>query len=256
MPQMTLTVLGKWSPFAPPGGACPGYLIQADGARLLLDCGSGVVAALHRHTDTHELTGAVLSHLHPDHFSDIYQLFNALRFDRYPAPPAPPLPVYAPALAPEVLSAALSRAESRAEFLERFVFHATEAGHGRIGPFAFRFVPTLHPEPCHAVEIRAAGRRLVYTADTGPSEGVEALAAGADLLLSECTLVEGTEDMAVPLGHLTGRMAGALAARAGVRRLLLTHFFTPRHTLKESLEAAAKEFAQVSAVDEGSTYEV
>jgi ribonuclease BN (tRNA processing enzyme) len=51
-------------------------------------------------------------------------------------------------------------------------------------------------------------------------------------------------------------MAGALAARAGVRRLLLTHFFTPRHAVKESLAAAAKEFAQVSAVDEGSTYEV
>jgi ribonuclease BN (tRNA processing enzyme) len=253
---MRLTVLGKWSPFAPPGGACPGYLLEAEGARLLLDCGSGVIAALHRHADTHALTGAVLSHLHPDHFSDIYQLFNALRFDRYPAPAAAPLPVYAPALAPEVLPAALPRAESRSEFLDRFVFHPVESGSGRIGPFTLRFVPTLHPEPCHAVEIVAGGRRLVYTADTGPSEGVAALAAGADLLLSECTLIEGTEDMAVPLGHLTGGMAGALAARAGVRRLLLTHFFTPRHAVKESLESAAKVFAQVSAVDEGSTYEV
>ncbi len=253
---MKLTVLGKWSPFAPPGGACPGYLVEADGARLLLDCGSGVVAALHRYADSHDLAGAVVSHLHPDHFSDIYQLFNALRFDRYPGPPAPPLPVYAPTVAPQVLPAALPRPESRAEFLERFVFHPLESGAGSVGPFTFRFVRTLHPEPCHAVEIRAAGRRLVYTADTGPSDAVEALASGADLLLSECTLVEGTEAMAVPLGHLTGGMAGALAARAGARRLLLTHFFTPRHAVQESLAAAAKEFARVSAVDEGSTYEV
>lgn len=253
---MKLTVLGKWSPFAPPGGACPGYLVEADGARLLLDCGSGVVAAPHRHADSHDLAGAVISHLHPDHFSDIYQLFNALRFDRYPAPAAPPLPVYAPAGAADVLSAALSRPESRAEFLERFTFQAVESGMGTIGPFRLRFVPTLHPEPCHAVEVAAGGRRLVYTGDTGPAGGVEALARGADLLLSECTLLEGTEDLAVPLGHLTGRMAGALAARAGVRRLLLTHFFTPHHAVKESLTAAAKEFAQVSAVDEGSTYEV
>ncbi|HEY6102544.1 MAG TPA: MBL fold metallo-hydrolase [bacterium] len=252
---MKVTILGMWSPFAPPGGACPGYLVEADGARLLLDCGNGVIAALHRTGDTHDLAGAVISHLHPDHFSDVYALFNALRFDRYPAPAAPPLVVYAPALAPQALPAALPRPESRVEFLERFVFRAIEGGEGAIGPFALRFAPTLHPEPCHAVEIRAAGRRLVYTADTGPSEAVESLAAGADLLLSECTLLEGTEDLAVPLGHLTGRMAGALASRAGVRRLLLTHFFTPRHAVKESLAAAAKEFAQVSAVDEGSTYE-
>jgi len=69
-------------------------------------------------------------------------------------------------------------------------------------------------------------------------------------------LLEGTEELALPLGHLTGRMAGALAARAGVRRLLLTHFFTPKHAIKDSLAAAEKEFARVSAVDEGSTYEV
>ena len=253
---MKVTILGKWSPFAPPGGACPGYLVEADGARLLLDCGNGVIAALHRTGDTHDLAGAVISHLHPDHFSDVYALFNALRFDRYPAPAAPPLPVYAPAVAPQALPAALPRPESRVEFLERFDFRAIEGGEGTIGPFTLRFAPTLHPEPCHAVEIRAAGRRMVYTADTGPSETVEALAAGADLLLSECTLLEGTEELAVPLGHLTGRMAGALAARAGVRRLLLTHFFTPRHAVKDSIAAAAKEFGQVSAVDEGSTYEV
>lgn len=253
---MRLTVLGKWSPFAPPGGACPGYLVEADGARLLVDCGSGVVAALHRTGDSHDLTGAVISHLHPDHFSDVYQLFNALRFDRYPAPAAPPLTVYAPTVAPDVLPAALPRPESRAEFLERFTFHPIEPGQGRIGPFTLRFVPTLHPEPCHAVEIRAGNRRLVYTADTGPADAVAGLAEGADLLLSECTLLEGTEDLAVPLGHLTGRMAGALAARAGVGRLLLTHFFTPRHAVQESLAAAAKEFGRVYAVDEGSTYEV
>ncbi len=253
---MKLTVLGKWSPFPPPGGACPGYLVEADGARLLLDCGSGVVAALHRTGDSHDLAGAVITHLHPDHFSDVYALFNALRFDRYPSPAAPPLAVYAPALAPDVLPAALPRVESRAEFLERFTFRPIEEGAGAIGPFTLRFVRTLHPEPCHAVEVRAGATRLVYTADTGPSEAVASLAAGADLLLSECTLLEGTEELAVPLGHLTGRMAGRLAAGARVRRLLLTHFFTPRHAVKDSLAAAAKEFGQVSAVDEGATYEV
>jgi len=253
---VTLTVLGKWSPYPPPGGACPGYLVEAGGVRLLLDCGSGTVAALQRVCGAHDLAAAVITHLHPDHFSDVYALQNALRFGRYPHPAAPPLRVFAPAGAGEVLAAALPAATSRREFLERFAFTPLEDGEAGVGEVRLRFAPTNHPMPCHAVEVAAGGRRLVYTADTGPSPRVEALAAGADTLLAECTLVEGAEHLAQELGHLTGRMAGRVAARAGVRRLLLTHFFTPYRAVKESVAAAAKEFGTVSAVDEGSTYEV
>jgi ribonuclease BN (tRNA processing enzyme) len=34
-----LTVLGRWSPYPPPGGACSGYLIEAAGRYILLDSG-------------------------------------------------------------------------------------------------------------------------------------------------------------------------------------------------------------------------
>jgi ribonuclease BN (tRNA processing enzyme) len=221
-----------------------------------VDCGSGAVGALLRHIGAHELTAAVITHLHPDHFSDVYALANARRFGRYPGPAAPPLPVYAPRGAGEHLAAVLPREPSRRELHERFVFHALEDGPGEVGALRLRVAPTNHPMPCHAVEMSSGGRRLVYTADTGPSAAVEELAAGASTLLAECTLVEGTEHLADVVGHLTGGMAGALAARAGVGRLLLTHFFTPHHAVKESVAAAAKEFGAVLAVDEGSTYEV
>jgi len=251
-----LTVLGKWSPYPPPGGACPGYLVQVEGTRILLDCGSGVVAALHRWCRAHELRAAVVTHLHPDHFSDIYALQSALRFDRYPDPPAPPLPLYAPRGAGEILAAALPTESARQDFRERFAFHPLEDGQAEVSGVRLRFVRTTHPMPCHAVEVSAGGRRLVYTADTGPSTAVEELAAGAHVLLAECALVEEAEDLAMTWGHLTGSMAGAMAARAGVGRLLLTHFFTPHHAVQESVAAAAKEFGVVFPVDEGSTYEV
>lgn len=253
---MKLTVLGKWSPYPPPGGACPGYLVEAGETRILLDCGSGVVATMQRFCRAHDLTAAIVTHLHPDHCSDIYTLQNALRFGRYPQPPADPLLLYAPANAQEFLVAALPQQTSRQEFADRFDFRTLEDAIAQVGAVGLRFVPTNHPMPCHAVKITAEGRRLVYTADTGPAEAVEGLAAEADLLLCECTLLEGSEDLAEPLGHLTGGMAGALAARAGVRNLLLTHFFTPLHAIKESVVAAAKEFRAVRAVDEAVTYEV
>ena len=254
---MKLTVLGKWSPYPLPGGACPGYLAQAGGVRVLLDCGNGVVAALQRFCSPADLAAAVITHLHPDHFSDIYALQNALRFGRYPKPAAPPLRIFAPRGADQFLAAVLPKETSRREFLDRFTFSAFEDGEGRVGEeVRLRFAPTNHPMPCHAVEVSSGGRRLVYTADTGPSEAVERLAAGAHMLLAECTLAEGTEHLAEELGHLTGGMAGALAARVGAKKLLLTHFFAPFHAVKDSVAAAAKEIGAVSQVDEGSTYEV
>jgi len=224
---------------------------------VLLDCGNGVVAALQRFCSPADLAAAVITHLHPDHFSDIYALQNALRFGRYPKPAAPPLRIFAPRGADQFLAAVLPKETSRREFLDRFTFSAFEDGEGRVGEeVRLRFAPTNHPMPCHAVEVSSGGRRLVYTADTGPSEAVERLAAGAHVLLAECTLAEGTEHLAEELGHLTGGMAGALAARAGAKKLLLTHFFAPFHAVKDSVAAAAKEIGAVSQVDEGSTYEV
>lgn len=254
---MKLTVLGKWSPYPPQGGACPGYLVEADGIRLLLDCGSGVVATLHRFCTAFDLGAVVLTHLHADHFTDIYALRQELAFGRYPQPAAPPVTIFAPANASDYLPACLPKEESRRQFLDGFMFQILEQGSGRVGPLELRFVRTSHPMPCHAVEVRSQSRRLVYSADTGPCGALEELAAGADLFVCESTLVEGTEAMAEELGHLTGGMAGAAARRAGVRHLLLTHFFTPHHAVKESLAAAAKEFGgHVRIADEGMMYEV
>ena len=81
---MKLTILGKWSPYPPAGGACPGYLVEADGVRILLDCGSGVVSSLHRVGTAFDLNAIVISHLHPDHFTDIYPLRNELAYGRLP----------------------------------------------------------------------------------------------------------------------------------------------------------------------------
>ena len=67
----------------------------------------------------------------------------------------------------------------------------------------------------------AEGRVLVYTADTGPSDDVAALARGADLLMAEATFQEAVNP--APDVHMTGAEAGALAAAAGAGRLVLTH---------------------------------
>jgi ribonuclease BN (tRNA processing enzyme) len=90
-----------------------------------------------------------------------------------------------------------------------------------LGPFRLRTARMAHPVETYAVRLDAGDASLVYTGDTGPNDGLPALADGADLLLAEASFVDGEDNP--PDLHLTGREAGEAAARAGVGSLLVTH---------------------------------
>ena len=69
-PALTLTVVGCGPAWTNPGEPCSSYLVEAGGARILLDCGSGAFAAL-QELDPRPLDAVVLSHLHFDHCADL-----------------------------------------------------------------------------------------------------------------------------------------------------------------------------------------
>ena len=84
------------------------------------------------------------------------------------------------------------------------------------------------------------GQRFALVQDTRWCEGALRLAEDADLLLCEATFADDDAGLAAPYGHLTARQAGRLAAAAGARRLVLTHF-SARYGDLEPLLAQARE---------------
>jgi ribonuclease BN (tRNA processing enzyme) len=74
----------------------------------------------------------------------------------------------------------------------------------------------------------------VYTGDTGVSDSLGTWARDCDLLLAECSL---PDTMAIR-EHLTPRQAGALAAQAAAKRLVLTHFYPPVEAVDIAAEVA------------------
>jgi ribonuclease Z len=112
-------------------------------------------------------------------------------------------------------------------------------------------------EPSELVGPRRSGRTVVVTGDTRPCNATEEMARGADLLVHEATFGDEEADRAKETGHSTAREAGALANRAGCRRLLLTHFSARYSRDAQELEAQARaEFPDVTIGKDGMTVEV
>lgn len=214
---MKLTVVGCSGSGPGPDSPASCYLVEADGVTVMLDLGQGAAGPLQRYIDPATLRAILISHLHSDHCLDMTALGVVLQYG--PARPRGPIPVLAPDGALARIAAACGPETDEAQLASLFEFAAPVDG--PIGPFAARFARMNHPVETYAVRLEHAGRSLVFTGDTGPTDALVDLAHGADLLLAEAGWAGGPE--AAPDLHLTGAAAGDHATRAGVGRLLLTH---------------------------------
>jgi len=235
-----LTIVGCSGSLPGPRSAASCYLVEQDGFALVLDLGSGAVGELARYVEPAGIGAVLLSHLHADHFMDLCGMYVALRY----APGATPsgaarpdrLPVHGPMGTGERIAAAYG--VPLAELEQVLSFTVVRPGTTRIGPFEVTAARAVHPVPSHALRLTADGRCLVYTGDTAPSADVDALAAGADLLLAEASF---TRDAVNPPGlHMTAREAGEMAERAQVGKLVVTHvppWYEPASAVAEAATA-------------------
>jgi ribonuclease BN (tRNA processing enzyme) len=226
---LRLTVLGCCGsfPFPEGGGAASGYLVDDGTTRVWVDAGSGTLTNLQRHlADLNRVDAVVLSHAHPDHWSDLegFQVACKWMLDRR----------YVPVYAPAGLREATSEPETAT-----FVWHAIDDGDEvMIGDLRLRFSETGHGPPTLAMRIEGGGRVLGYSADAGPEWPLAALGPGLDLALCEATFQREQEGMSK---HLSARQAGETARAAGAARLLLTHLW-PNLDREQSRAEGAEAF--------------
>lgn len=229
---MKLTVLGCNGPYPAAGGACSGYLLESGDTRVLLDCGTGALAALTAIMPPEELDAIVLSHLHYDHMSDMLPLIYRVQGKRK-------LPVYAP----------MEPAGVRGLLADAFDLRDISQG-GVIGDLRMAAMPMRHPVPSYATRFEGREKVFCYSGDTNTCPALADFVKNCDLLLIDACFTDALWAENKP--HLSSRLAAEAAREAGARHLLLTHF-TPGSELDTLLRQGREVFPQAALAEAGLT---
>ena len=214
---MVVCVLGSSGGWPGSGRPCSGYLVSEGSTRVLVDAGAGTLAELPRHGSVEELDAVWISHLHPDHCSDLGVLRNLLAYG--PGRKTGRLDVWGPPGWRSWFDAAVPDPDAT-----RDVFAGRELGDGcvaDVGTLRLRGVAVAHGLPTFGCRVESSAGVWAYSADTAPCPGLTELARAADLFF--CEAFRSAPAAGKPTTVMTPEQAGEVAATAGVRRLVLTH---------------------------------
>jgi ribonuclease BN (tRNA processing enzyme) len=250
--RVRITVIGCSGSFPGPDSPASCYLVEAGGYALLLDLGSGALGALQRHIGLYDIDAILLTHLHADHCLDLCGYWVARRYA--PSGPKPRIPVYGPDGVAERMARAYDL-DPEPGMSEAFHFHTLTPSTFELGPFTVTAVPMSHPVETYGFRVEHDGVALAYSGDTGECEALAHLASGVDLLLAEASFVERP---GLPAGlHLTARQAGEYAARAGAKRLVLTHLVPWNDNSNSLAEAKASGYrGDIDLAFQGAVYDL
>ncbi|HYC58558.1 MAG TPA: MBL fold metallo-hydrolase [Thermoanaerobaculia bacterium] len=257
---LIVLLLGTGYPRPDPERAGPSTVVIAGDAWFVVDAGRGTTMRLAA-TDLKyaNLRGVFLTHLHSDHTAGLPDLFNtSWQFGRKTMP----LELYGPRGTKKLANAMLDFFEEdiqlRRDVLERHpAAGATirthlvregivyDDGTVKVTAFAVDHRPVRN---AFGYRFEAGGKTIVISGDTRPNDNLVRYAKGADVLVLEAYLPEhflrvDTPDVAARLMryHTSAEEAGELAARAGVKKLVLTHLI-PANAEETFRERASRKF--------------
>jgi len=193
---------------------------------LVFDSGAGTIhKLLENGIEIFEVSFVFYSHFHPDHTGELVPFLFA---NKYPDGSRRKIPL------------TLMAGRGFAKFydnLKNVYGHWIELAPGLLDivefdntgydirefdDFKVESLPVDHNPESIAFRITSSGgTSMVYSGDTDFSENLVTLSKDADLLICESAL---PDELKVK-GHLTPSLAGEIADRANVRKLVLTHFY-------------------------------
>jgi ribonuclease BN (tRNA processing enzyme) len=230
MGAVRVQFLGTGGPLASGGRLQTCILIESDQGRYLIDCGMTALVAMARFgIDPGSIDAVLITHLHGDHYGGLPLMIleacvNAHEGSQYPARTRP-LRIAGPAETEERVRQLLDLFGWRGVFTEMkdaglLDFITLEARRETfIGGLAVTAFPVVHYTPeATALRVTVGGKTVAYSGDTGWTDTLLDVAAGADLFVCQAYTID-----VLQRGLLNYRTLQAHRDELACRRLVLTH---------------------------------
>ena len=223
---MEIILLGSGTSIPLSNRGSPSFILLLNGHTILFDMGPGTIRQLAKTGMNFAKIGQIfITHFHPDHTADLIHFLFATRH-----PPILKKREPFTITGPDGLKNLIKKLQEAygtwlnipPEILTIEELTAEKPEKKGYDNFNILTQPTNHTPHSIAYRIEdRSGKSLVYSGDTGFCDGIIDLAQGSDLLILECSFPDNKRQE----GHLTPSLAGKIASLAGVKKLLLTHFY-------------------------------
>lgn len=234
-------LLGTGNPLPDPDRAGPAYLVRADRASLLFDCGRGVLMRLAAAgvRSPVALDAVLITHLHSDHVTDLADVITTRWVMSLGAPPMRIVgPPGTAAFVERTLAMLVDdigyRIAHHEDLTDPPAVDVTEVTEGLAfeAPGVRVFAAPTDHRPVHPTvgyRVEQEERSIVIAGDTVPCDGLDSLCRDATIYVQ--TVVRPSLIAPLPMArfrdvldyHSSVEDAGRTAARGGVGTLVLTH---------------------------------
>lgn len=204
-----------------------GVAVEAAGLLVMVDMGPGTMRRMcEAGIDSRRVDAIAITHFHVDHVSDVAAFLFASNYG-YGAMRQEPFHLVGPEGLEQFYAGLVAVYQDwivpRGGRLRMKELNPRAQDEFIVGGIRIVSGPSLHYFPSVAYRIEAGAAVVTVTGDTDFSDEMVKLARGSDVLICESSMPEGRKVR----GHMVPSEAGRTAALAGVKTLVLTHFYPP-----------------------------
>ncbi len=246
MNEIIITPLGTVSPYSKYNMNCPGFFIEYNNYKILLDCGNGITRLLKFPNDLYDLN-VIITHFHKDHFSDLGSLQYASYVYHNLGLLNDKINIYLPKNDFNYNKASIvANIESFSNY-----FDIDDSSSIFLDDLNITFEDNKsHSINSFMVKLQNQNFKIIYTSDVGITNFDKLInfCKNADLIICESTFLKSHNKNIDT--HLSAYDASILAKKADAKKLLLTHFW-PEEDKNLYLKEAKLNFENVEIAKEG-----
>lgn len=219
---MRVTILGSGTNLHPRRAAA-GYMITTD-RPIVLDFGPRTLSNLLKtDVDRYTIQHLLFTHYHADHFSDFLTFYFDAVCQKYWGGTRGPLHIYGPPGTKRLFETLLATIPVFADAAFRVHLKEVHRRPFRIGDTTVAPLPMTHSDSqvCLGYRINFRGKTIAFSGDAMASPNLVKLCRKAHVAILDCSF----SSQRPGVSHMHAEECGKVASEAGVKTLVLSHFY-------------------------------